>query len=242
VASRRQSRARPQRARRAKRDGRLELSPRRQRRQERTRAAIRAAARAVLERKGYEQTTLRDVIDEADITHPTFYKYFRSKEDVLADLIDALVEELVATGSAFGFTRSPDPSVRRSFRLGWRAVLAVARKNRELLIAIRQAIHASEAHARRWRRFRSRVLEVVERDLRWGIRAGIIRCEHPKILSLAMLSIMETALFEFAGAGEEEHAAVEDVLESFFWSGLVGWQGAPSDYVLAKGKRPRRIR
>ena len=225
-----------------KKIARAAVTPRRPRKRERSRAAIREAARTVLERKGYEQTTLRDVIREADITHPTFYTYFRSKDDVLAELIDELVDQLVATGSAFGLTRSPEPSVRRSFRLGWQAILAVARRNRRLLLAVRQAIHASEAHARRWRRFRTSALGIVERDLSWAIRAGILRCEDPKVLSIAMFAVMETALFELASGGEEDHARVESVLEAFFWSGLFGWQDAPSDYVVEKGQRPRRVR
>jgi AcrR family transcriptional regulator len=216
--------------------------PRGQRRRERSRAAIRAAARAVFERKGYEQTTLRDLVAEADITHPTFYSYFRSKDDVLAELIDELVDELVATGITFGLTRSPEPSVRRSFRLGWRAILEAGRRNRGLLRAVRQAIHASEAHARRWRRFRSSALAIVERDLGWAAAAGIVRCADPRVLSIAMFAIMETALFELASGNEKDLERVESVLEAFFWSGLFGWQGAPADYVVAKGRRPKRVR
>ena len=216
--------------------------PRGQRRRERSRTAIRAAARAVFERKGYEQTTLRDLVAEADITHPTFYSYFRSKDDVLAELIDELVDELVATGITFGLTRSPEPSVRRSFRLGWRAILEAGHRNRGLLRAVRQAIHASEAHARRWRRFRSSALAIVERDLGWAAGAGIVRCEDPRVLSVAMFAMMETALFELASGSEKDLDRVESVLEAFFWSGLFGWQGAPSDYVVAKGRRPKRVR
>ena len=57
---------------------------------------MRDAARAVLERNGYANTTLRDILVESDVTHPTFYKYFDSKDAVLADLIDALVDELIS--------------------------------------------------------------------------------------------------------------------------------------------------
>jgi AcrR family transcriptional regulator len=221
-------------------------SPRWERRRTRARAALRDAARAVLERKGYVQTTLRDIMDESDITHPTFYKYFASKEDVLADLIDGLIDELVATGAAFGFAQAKrgsgaEPSVRGRVRLGMRAVLEVARKNRQLLIVVRQAIHANELHERRWQRLRSRAIEVVERDLAWARAAGLVRCDDLGVIAIAMVATIEAALFDLAAREEHEPAVVESILESFYWNALFGWRGGPVDYVIVPGKDPRPV-
>jgi AcrR family transcriptional regulator len=221
-------------------------SQRQRRRLERTRAALRDAARAVLERKGYAQTTLRDILAESDITHPTFYKYFESKEDALADLIDRLVDELVDAAAPFGLSQSenrsgPEPSLRGRVRLGMRAILGVARRNRQLLLAVRQAIHASELHARRWARFRSRALSVLEQDLGWGRRMGLIRCEDTSVLAVAMVATMESALFELAAREDHELPVVESVLESFYWNALFGWRAGPADYVLTRSGSPRPV-
>jgi len=43
--------------------------------------------------KGYHGTTVKDVVEEADISVGTFYFYFRNKEDLFETLYDELSEE-----------------------------------------------------------------------------------------------------------------------------------------------------
>ena len=47
-----------------------------------TRERIRKASIAVMTRKGYENTTIRDICKEADISIGTFYSYFDTKNDI----------------------------------------------------------------------------------------------------------------------------------------------------------------
>ena len=68
----------------------------------RMRSEIRAAAIRVINRmevapgdaRGYEQVTVRDVIQEADISIGTFYKYFKNREDLGQSLWAEPVEKL----------------------------------------------------------------------------------------------------------------------------------------------------
>jgi AcrR family transcriptional regulator len=222
------------------------LSPRRERRRERMRGAIRDAARIVLERKGYGEATLKEIIDESDITHPTFYSYFASKEDVLADLIDALVDELVSVATPATFPEATrrsevESSLRESLRLGFRAVLQVARTNRELLRAIREAIHASPRHAERWNQFRHRALAMVEADLEWAERVGIVRCDDRNVLARVMVGTTETAIFDLAAQDDHDLGRVESVLTDFYWNGLLGWRGGLVDYLVMHDRAPRAV-
>jgi AcrR family transcriptional regulator len=235
--------------------GKSASSPRRERRRgrartvfrEAARAALREAARAVLERKGYAQATLRDIVDESDITHPTFYKYFGSKEEVLADLIDGLVDALVDAASPFRSSEAAeraggsDPSVRGRWRLGLRAVLAVARENRQLLLAVRQAIHASELHARHWEEFRARARAMFAHDIAWAERAGLIPNGDLDVLSVAMVATMEATLFELAARDDRDVERIERVIDAFFWNAVFGGHGGPVDYAVVPGKGPRAV-
>jgi AcrR family transcriptional regulator len=47
--------------------------------------------------KGYENTSVRDIIDQIEIAKGTFYHYFKSKEDLLDDIIKRRTEEDVNT-------------------------------------------------------------------------------------------------------------------------------------------------
>ena len=60
-----------------------------QRRQERNRAALTAAARRLFALRGFEHTTIAEIAAEAVLGFGTFYRYFEDKEAVL----DAVIEE-----------------------------------------------------------------------------------------------------------------------------------------------------
>ena len=57
------------------------------------RREILVAARELFVRKGYEQTSVNDILKIVDIAKGTFYYYFASKEEVLEAIILDIVEE-----------------------------------------------------------------------------------------------------------------------------------------------------
>src|ERR1700760_1278101 len=80
----------------------------RDRKRERTRQALIAAAAELFERKGYDETTIAEIAAAADIGTRTFFGYFASKEDILFPdsdtraqiTIDAIASRAPADGPA----------------------------------------------------------------------------------------------------------------------------------------------
>src|SRR5215213_6607599 len=72
------------------------------RRQQRTRAAIRNAFVSLATSRRYDDFSVRDLIDAAGIGKSTFYEHYRSKDDVLHTLMDGMLADLAdaATGIA----------------------------------------------------------------------------------------------------------------------------------------------
>ncbi|HET7467071.1 MAG TPA: TetR family transcriptional regulator [Candidatus Dormibacteraeota bacterium] len=71
----------------------------RERKKQKTKAAIQRAALRLFKRQGYEETTIEQIAAAAEISESTFFNYFREKEDVVIyDEYDPQIFETLAHG------------------------------------------------------------------------------------------------------------------------------------------------
>lgn len=80
------------------------------RRQQKTRKAVFAAFEELISKKRYEQITVQEIIDLADIGRTTFYAHFETKDSVLdslcSDLFNHIFEEHPAEENTHDFSKS----------------------------------------------------------------------------------------------------------------------------------------
>lgn len=215
-----------------------ELTPRRQRRRERNTLSLKKAARDVFERKGYVDTVVQDIIDEADVGRGTFYNYFDSKDVVFGELIDGLVDALVVAGTEIGDERS----IRTRLQVSMRQMLSVAKKNRKLLGAVEQAIHVSHSHATRWAKLRFRLEEAIRRDLDWCKRHGFIApTTATDVLSMILAGMVESTILEAPARPGTNLTEVEDVLVETYWNAVFRPHELAWDYIIEPGGLPKAI-
>ena len=88
-----------------------------------------AAARKVFQEKGYEGTTVSDIVDEAGVAQGTFYLYFPSKKDIILGLAEVIVDEIMVRVSALSEKRL---SFEESIRVFVSGIFEVGRQNPDL--------------------------------------------------------------------------------------------------------------
>jgi AcrR family transcriptional regulator len=86
---------------------------RRERKKAQTRAAIQTHALRLFREQGYDATTIEQIIEAADVSETTFFRYFPTKEDVvLQDDYDPLI---IGAYQAQPPDLPPVPAVRAAF-------------------------------------------------------------------------------------------------------------------------------
>jgi AcrR family transcriptional regulator len=70
------------------------------RRVRRTHELLRGALVTLIKEKGYDRTTVQDILDEADVGRSTFYSHFRDKEDLLVSGFSDIREAMLAEKNA----------------------------------------------------------------------------------------------------------------------------------------------
>ena len=76
------------------------IANRNQRRRQRTRETILAAAELVFRRKGIDGTIVNDITEQADVAYGSFYNHFKSIDEIVAALVAASLQRVAdRTGS-----------------------------------------------------------------------------------------------------------------------------------------------
>ncbi|MBW8485353.1 TetR family transcriptional regulator [Actinomadura parmotrematis] len=95
----------------------------RERKKERTRRALAAAALRLFAERGYEETTIADIAAAAEVSPRTFFAYFPSKEDVVFAEIDDRLAEIDARLADRPDGETPLETIRRGLVYAVRALV-----------------------------------------------------------------------------------------------------------------------
>lgn len=120
----------------------------------RTREHLLNSAAAVFARDGYVDARMSDVAEEAGISMGGLYRYFANKEDLFAQVIADLHEQLYEASTARENDFATDPfGALVEANHGY---LALYRENRDVMRAFIQAAHVEERFRDFWWHMRNR--------------------------------------------------------------------------------------
>jgi AcrR family transcriptional regulator len=173
----------------------------RQRKRERTRTDLIAAALELFERQGYDATTIDEIAAAAEVSPRTFFRYFATKEEVaLGDDLGQGIVDLIAARPA---DEPPLESVRRVVS---DALALVPDDDREALLARLKIVYRTPSlRARRW-----------EYQLEMGRLSGALLAERrglpPDDLGSRVTASAAFTAIEVAMDHWQQHDGREDLL------------------------------
>jgi AcrR family transcriptional regulator len=203
----------------------VEITPSSARRKD----ALAAAAKRAFERQGYARTTVQHIIDEADVTRRTFYRYFSSKDDVFAHLLAAMASELAATLDV----AIDEPSMRARLRAHIVTILRIGRSERDFLRVVDEAIRVQEEHARAWEVVRATFERRFRLALDWCIRHDLIDPMDTEVMAFIGSSLVE--LLVLGASRYEASSSMEDTLVEMYWNMFFRPREGADDYVRKPG-------
>jgi AcrR family transcriptional regulator len=129
----------------------------RERKKERTRRELVAAALQLFEEKGYDATTIDEIAEAAEVSPRTFFRYFANKEEVaMGEVVDQSIIELV------GARPAGEPLIESLRHVVADSLALVNESDREALLPRLKIVYRTPSlRGRRW-----------EYQLRFGRLAG----------------------------------------------------------------------
>ncbi len=145
------------------------------------------AALRVFSEKGYHQTRVADIIEEASIARGTFYLYFDSKHAIFHELLDMLLERV--DENVEGIDLGPDAAPFRDQLLEVvKRILIAFREDRALAkLVLREAVGLDEEIDEKLNAFNAQLHGWLTLSLTRGQEIGLIRPIDPELTAWCIL-------------------------------------------------------
>ncbi len=156
----------------------------------RRRAVLESALRVFAD-KGYHQTRVSDILDEAEIARGTFYLYFESKNSIFHELIDELLADLRASvvGVELG---DGAPTLREQIRSSIHRVVVGFHSRPELTaMLLREAIGLDPEVDGKLEAFYGRIHSWLAEALLNGRRLGLLRSVDEDIVAWCVIGSLK---------------------------------------------------
>ena len=181
----------------------------RERKKERTRAELTDAAFRLFAERGFDETTIEDIVEQVEVSPRTFFRYFDSKEDVVIGFFDDMGLELRAMLEA----RPADEPPFEALRGALASLIDLYEERAERVMAAKRLAHETPA-------IRARLLDKHARWENWVTEVLCDRAEtgqgdpHARLIAAVALAAYGTAVNSWCTVeGRQDlHALVDDAL------------------------------
>ena len=154
---------------------------------EETREAILQAARRAFRAQGYHASSVADIVGQARVARGTFYIYFRSKQDVLLELIERFLQEIRQQVRRIDTSAGAAPPIHQVRDNLARIFRCIDANEDVAAVVFMGAAGLDPASRARVEAFWARIEDMVRDALAVGQGLGVVRpCHRPTAAIMAL--------------------------------------------------------
>ena len=177
---------------------------------ERTKRELLDIAYRMFLSRGYENTSVDDIIAEAGIAKGTYYYYFESKEQTLEEVIGMMIEK--ETEAAVSILDSPAPVPQKI--VGIIASIRPAPEESPIEGALMRPENII-MHQKIKRRLVEKVVPLLARAVEEGVEQGIFSCDNiPE--RVRMMLVLSNEVFDGGSFTDRDIDVFIDIMEKLF--------------------------
>ncbi|MGN0100401.1 MAG: TetR/AcrR family transcriptional regulator [Dietzia sp.] len=146
------------------------------------------AALGVFARHGYHGASIRMIAEAAGLSVPGLYHHYRSKQAILAALVDAAMAEMLGNTAAAADDAGDDPVTRFENVVECLARFHMARRDQAFVASTEMRSMDPEVRAHHVAQ-RDAQQAMIEDAIRAGVESGDFSCEYPVDAARAIASL-----------------------------------------------------
>ncbi|GGF25068.1 TetR family transcriptional regulator [Halobacillus andaensis] len=175
---------------------------------------------ALFGRKGFRETSIKDIVEANGMTKGTFYYYFKSKEDVLVYIHDTFISGLLHKQRKIMQTENYSYK-EKLYAVVEMMILNIAEGVDSAMVFFREMRHLSEAKTKEILPKRDQFQKNIQEIIEGGISKGEFRSDlRADMLSYAILGIANWSYFWYEPGGEVKEQELTNIYMNIILQGI----------------------
>lgn len=181
----------------------------------RVRNTIMSKARALFGKKGYSNTTVKDIANAYGCEPANIYNFFPSKEDILFEILSQEMEAIIDPIKEIKDDNQSDPVelLKKIFEIHGQVTLGRMRTSRVLFDASLRSLN--KKHQRVIIQYRDEYDRILRHVIQRGINSKVFEQTDVKMASFAIASIIARARVWYKPSGDKSVTEIIDTLFLF---------------------------
>ncbi|WP_435923970.1 TetR/AcrR family transcriptional regulator [Paenibacillus sp. DYY-L-2] len=158
-----------------------------------------ASAEELFARKGFHATTVSQIVKNAGLTQASYYLYFKSKDEILREMLHRFEEQLLPYSDAGRYAGGKSAAELEAFVVGtFTGLFRLLGSNANLTRIVFQDTEGGSL-------LRDKIVKLIASNMMRNKQSGLIRAEvDPEVAAESVVASVERLVHRYISTGEKD--------------------------------------